>query len=589
MAVDRNIGRTLGNVKLIKCIGRGAMGVVYRGWHETLSRDVAVKMLLNSERKNSRERFLREAKASAKVRHPNVVQILDAGDDNGVAYLVMELVDGHSLGSIIDDTGALSPEVVARLATGIARGLAAIHSCGIIHRDIKPDNILVAQDGVPKITDLGLAKQHDDPDLLRLTATGVVVGTPLYVSPEAIRDPKSLTCAADIYSLGATFYHMLTGKPPFDSDSSYEVMRAQLESRPRPIRELKPQVPIGLCKLVDRCLEKSPTNRPTAPQLADILDRGARIQPGANRGLIIAIIVSIIAVILLAWGAWSWVNKAPPPPAIPANSHLSIRANQTPARVRIDNGSWELLGTDSFTLSAGRHSIEVVLDRSGPLLSYRQDIVLSEREEKDLRVILSTTTLPSSTRVPPPGPENPDMVYLEGIGIGPEKEVIIPHAGTYSIGSLKNGSWASMTATITTDGKCSVSPIKTGDIPDGNAWWSTHDKDNKENKAIQPHHIISWFEANYMRSTARIQEPRNWQNLGIDRLNTQLKLDTSFTLVLAKQFQETWNMRLPNVETATELASINQSGVWYQTDDERPNIDVIGGPKATALLIVTPK
>src|SRR5690606_2162722 len=134
--------------------------------------------------------------------------------EGDVAYLVMEFVNGMSLGSILDEAGRLAPDVVSQLGVGMALGLAAMHDKGIVHRDIKPDNVLVGADRKARIADLGLAKQLNDPELQRLTATGVVVGTPLYVSPEGIRDPETISPKSDIYSLGATFYHMLAGRPP---------------------------------------------------------------------------------------------------------------------------------------------------------------------------------------------------------------------------------------------------------------------------------------------------------------------------------------------------------------------------------------
>jgi serine/threonine-protein kinase len=216
----------------------------------------------------------------------------------------MELVEGCSLGAIVDDTGPLPPAAVARLGAGISLGLAAIHAQGIIHRDIKPDNILLGRDRKPKITDLGLAKQTDEPDLQRLTATGMVVGTPLYVSPENIRDPKSAGSAADIYSLGATLYHLLTGRPPFTEHTPYEVMRAHLESRVQPIRELAPGVPIGLAQLVERCLSKRPGKRPSAIELADRLSQGASLTASPVGGL--ALMVALTALVVAALSAAAW-------------------------------------------------------------------------------------------------------------------------------------------------------------------------------------------------------------------------------------------------------------------------------------------
>jgi serine/threonine protein kinase len=312
MADDPLLGKTLGNVRLTARLGQGAMGVVYRGWHNTAGCEVAVKILIDqSGQGHAKERFLREGQTAAKVRQENVVQVMEAGESGGNVYLVMELVIGHSLDRLIAEKGAINPEEVARLGVGIAKGLAAIHEQGIIHRDIKPDNILISGDKKPKITDLGLAKQHDDPGLARLTATGMVVGTPLFVSPEAIRDTKTVTIATDIYSLGATLYCMLTGKPPFVAESPYEVMRSHLEERVRPIRELKPATPVGLANLVERCLHKSPEKRPTAQQLVGLFAQGANLRSGSSLGLYVFIAVVVVVILGGAILGWSLLQAKP--------------------------------------------------------------------------------------------------------------------------------------------------------------------------------------------------------------------------------------------------------------------------------------
>lgn len=281
------------------------MGAVYQGWHERFERDVAVKVLISKGGKSTvKERFVREGQAAAKVQHPNVVQVLDAGEQHGVAYIIMELVKGNSLGQLLEEKGPLPCESVAYIGAQIALGLTAIHEKNIIHRDIKPDNVLIDTERKVKITDLGLAKQTDDPDLNKLTATGMVVGTPLYVSPEAIRDPKSATVSSDIYGLGCTLYHLLSGHPPFQLTSPYEVMRAHLEQRPQPLREIRTEIPIGLAQLVDRCLHKVAAKRPTAIELAELLRDGANVKTNASSGLIIIIIVAVIVVIGAAVVTW---------------------------------------------------------------------------------------------------------------------------------------------------------------------------------------------------------------------------------------------------------------------------------------------
>jgi serine/threonine protein kinase len=339
--LDPHLGKTFGQVKLIKHLGQGAMGMVYLGWHERFAREVAVKVLLPRHAQGTmRERFLREGKAAAKVHHQNVVQVFDAGEEHGATYLVMELVDGQSLGAIMDEKGPLPCEAVARVGAQIALGLTAIHAQGIIHRDIKPDNILIGANRVAKITDLGLAKLTDELEANRLTATGMVVGTPLYVSPEAIHDPKASTVASDIYGLGATLYHLLVGHPPFPLDSPYEVMRAHLEQQPKPPRELRPDIPVGLANLVERCLSKSPTARPTAAEVAHLLSGGANLRANVGRGLALVLGITTLVILLLAALAWFALQSVRQAPAVPApTSDVIDSANGTIAQVYFVDGA----------------------------------------------------------------------------------------------------------------------------------------------------------------------------------------------------------------------------------------------------------
>lgn len=301
---DPLIGRTFGQVRLTARLGAGAMGVVYRGWHQRFDREVAVKLLISKrdDKPNYRQRFLREGQAAAKVSHEHVVQVFDAGQHEHIAYMVMELVNGQSLGALLDEDGPLAPDLVRRLGVGISLGLAAIHAKGILHRDIKPDNILVGADHKPKVADLGLAKQLDDPELQRLTATGMVVGTPLYLSPEAIRDPQTLDAKSDVYSLGATLYQMLIGKPPFNGDSPFEVMRGHLDRPPTPIRLQRPEVPVALAETVELCLAKDRGQRPTAMELAELLLEGTR--PKRARPWILVALILLAGLGLAALGIW---------------------------------------------------------------------------------------------------------------------------------------------------------------------------------------------------------------------------------------------------------------------------------------------
>ena len=278
MPSDPLLNTRIGNVKLTRRLGAGAMGVVYQGWHEAFAQEVAVKFLTAASG-NSRERFIREGRAAARIENEHVIRVLDAGEAAGKAYLVLEFVNGRSLGEILDaqetadrqappagrPAGSLpDPGVVAHLGAQMARGLAAIHAKGIVHRDIKPDNVLVSREGRAKIADLGLAKHLDDAEAVRLTGTGMVVGTPLYVSPEGIRDPKTISGASDIYSLGASLFHMLAGRTLY-SGSCSKVMRDHIEANPPDLRKLSPNLPQGLVRIIERMIAKLPMDRHQSP------------------------------------------------------------------------------------------------------------------------------------------------------------------------------------------------------------------------------------------------------------------------------------------------------------------------------------
>jgi serine phosphatase RsbU (regulator of sigma subunit)/pSer/pThr/pTyr-binding forkhead associated (FHA) protein len=270
---DPWIGKKLGQVEIVCRISQGSMGLVYRGQHRLLQTAVAVKIMSTQADDDRaalhRERFLREARAAARIRHPNVVQVLDVGEsEQGAVYLIMELVEGPNLGRRLDAHGRMGEHELMTVAKGIADGLSAIHQLGIIHRDIKPDNILMDPLGIAKISDLGLARTVNESESRGLTKTGVIMGTPMYISPEAIRDSTSVDVRSDIYSLGVSLYQLLSGRPPFMGKTVSELMRSHLSGEHTPLRQILPHVQPALCDLIERCLSLDPNKRPTAKQLA---------------------------------------------------------------------------------------------------------------------------------------------------------------------------------------------------------------------------------------------------------------------------------------------------------------------------------
>ncbi len=254
-------------------LGRGGMGVVLRAFDPALRRAVAVKVLTTalSYSGPARERFAREARAAAAVAHEHVVAVHAAEAGGGVPYLVMEYVPGRSLQQRLDESGPLDLEEVLRVGAEVARGLAAAHERGVIHRDVKPANILL-EDGTGrvKITDFGLARAVGEAGV---THSGVVVGTPQYMSPEQARGGP-LDARADLFSLGSTLYTAYVGVPPFRAESALAVLRAIVEDAPRPLAEVRPGAPRWFAAVLGRLLAKDPGRRyRSAAEVADLLGR----------------------------------------------------------------------------------------------------------------------------------------------------------------------------------------------------------------------------------------------------------------------------------------------------------------------------
>ena len=244
-------------------LGRGGAGIVYRAFDRRLKRSVALKILPPdlAFRSGIRERFMREAETSARLSHPNIVPIFSVDERDGLAWFVMALVEGESLGDRVRRRGAVPHAEARRIMREVADALAYAHAHGVVHRDIKPDNILLdGQSGRAMVTDFGIARAATEGDT-RLTATGTAIGTPAYMSPEQCAGDRELDGRSDLYSLGAVAYYMLTGQPPFDGPSTPVIMMKQVTERPSPITRLRPDVPSDLERIVMRLLEKDPSRR----------------------------------------------------------------------------------------------------------------------------------------------------------------------------------------------------------------------------------------------------------------------------------------------------------------------------------------
>jgi serine/threonine protein kinase len=250
------------------------MASVYLARDTELDRPVAVKLLAEnlSGDQSFRERFVREARLAAGLSHANVVRVYDAGEEDGRPYIVMECVEGENLADLLARRKRLPPDEAVALALQACRGLAHAHAAGLVHRDVKPQNLLVRPDGTLKVADFGIARAAE---ATALTQVGTVLGTAAYLSPEQLAGEK-VTPAADVYSLGAVLYELLTGRPPYEVDSLTELAARQAEGAITPVRELAPEVPRRLEEVVMRCLARNPAFRPaSAGELAGELVPGS--------------------------------------------------------------------------------------------------------------------------------------------------------------------------------------------------------------------------------------------------------------------------------------------------------------------------
>ncbi len=304
-----SLGR-LGHYEVLEVLGKGGFGIVFRAYDEVLQRVVAIKVLATPMAATSpaRNRFLREARAAAQIRHENVVQI-HAIEEQPLPYLVMEFIPGETLQQRLDRRGPLDVDEVTQVGRQIAEGLAAAHAAGLIHRDIKPGNILLeeGQKWRVKITDFGLARAADDASL---TQSGVVAGTPLYMSPEQARG-DTLSHHTDLFSLGSVLYAITTAQPPFRAGNTLAVLKRVAEQTPRPIPEIVPETPAWLCWIIAKLMAKDACQRfQTASEVSEALEAGltapgtvvpALRQPATrSRRLLPAFVLGLVAALAVA-------------------------------------------------------------------------------------------------------------------------------------------------------------------------------------------------------------------------------------------------------------------------------------------------
>jgi serine/threonine-protein kinase len=273
--------------KILTKIGQGAMGSIYKALQISMDRIVAIKCLSPkySQNEKFRERFLREARAVARLNHPNIIQGIDVGESSGVHYFAMEYIDGPTVGELLKRGGALDEKRALNIVTQIARALHHAFNHGIIHRDIKPDNIMLTREGVAKLCDLGLAKLPSQDGDASGTRPGASMGTPYYIAPEQARGEGNVDTRADIYSLGASFYHMATGEVPFPGQSAADVISKHLTEPVTPPRVKNPLISGAVDYVIVKMMQKTREDRYQTP--AELVrDLEAIAQGGAPEGYV---------------------------------------------------------------------------------------------------------------------------------------------------------------------------------------------------------------------------------------------------------------------------------------------------------------
>jgi serine/threonine-protein kinase len=274
-AVDVSV-REVGPYSIVRQLGRGGMGIVYEATHRQLGKRVAIKVLdpRRGDESRARARFTREARAAAQLRHPNVVEVLDAGEDCGHAFLVMDLLEGPTLEEWLRDHGPIEPSAAADLLLPVASAICAAHESGVIHRDLKPGNIIITRSRsgalVPVVVDFGISKLVDEQELA--TRSNAILGTLPYLAPELTRSASSATPASDQYALGVILYECTTGRRPFSGASPYDLLHAIVMTSPSAPSAINPALPGGFDEVVMRAMAREPGARhPSVHALASAL------------------------------------------------------------------------------------------------------------------------------------------------------------------------------------------------------------------------------------------------------------------------------------------------------------------------------
>ncbi len=270
----------LGSYELIQKLGEGGMGAVYKAKDIRTGEMVALKVLPRSKAKDKAflKRFEQEARAAFELDHPNIVRGLDIGEADGYHFLVMEYVDGKDVYSMLQEKGRFSESEALNVLRQMGDALEHIHGEHLVHRDIKPENIILKADGTAKLADMGLAVDKEIHAKRRITKAGVAMGTPFYLSPEQVQGEEEIDIRSDLYSLGATIYEMVTGKPPFEGETAAVVMLKHLHEQVPSPHDIDRQISIGFCHIIEKLMAKNPDDRYRTP--AELVEDVKAVQAG---------------------------------------------------------------------------------------------------------------------------------------------------------------------------------------------------------------------------------------------------------------------------------------------------------------------
>ena len=417
-----------GRYKVLEELGQGSMGIVYKAHDPNLDLVLAVKVLRPEclQGETLVKRFLAEARVLGRLDHPNIVRVYNVDEDQGTVYIAMEFLEGEALNDLAKRK-RLSPGEIADLGARIAEALGYAHSKGIVHRDVKPGNILVRPDGKPKITDFGIARIEDTAEHLR-TQAGEVLGTPAYMSPEQVLS-EPVDGRSDIFSLGIILYELCAGERPFRGDSLGAVFQAITRAAPVPLSERNPEIPAALAETVERCLRRNPADRfqsgdELAIALRECVRRESPVEApptdspeSAKKGVPAWVFAVGLAVLAVAGGGVYHFTRgrdaaAPPaatsaPAAVPKEAAVSsLRVSTTPPGgvVFLDGAS---KGTAPLLLSAppGKHEVRITLAGHE---TWEAQVDMAQGEEVPLDVELMRSAAPAPVvAAPKAGKERP--------------------------------------------------------------------------------------------------------------------------------------------------------------------------------------